>query len=66
MTCRRAQPPIDPQLAELCDRGDIESYTGDVVAKLGDQISRSVEAVLETPMIEVGSGPISPERLVTA
>ena len=38
-----AQLPIDPLLAKLCDEGDIESYTGDIIAKLGDQISRLVK-----------------------
>ncbi len=40
-----AQLPIDPQLAKLCDMGEIEGYTGDVIAILGNQISRSMEAV---------------------
>ena len=42
-----AQLPIDPLLAKLCDEGDIESYTGDVIAKLGDQMSQLVKPLPE-------------------
>jgi hydrogenase maturation protease len=30
-----AQIPLDPELVKLCDRGEIEEYTGPVVAELG-------------------------------
>lgn len=30
--------PIDPELAKLCDEGDIERYDGDIVAKFGETI----------------------------
>jgi hydrogenase maturation protease len=30
-----AQIPLDPELVKLCDRGDIEEYTGPVVEELG-------------------------------
>jgi hydrogenase maturation protease len=33
--------PIDPQLARLCDDGDIETYSSDIVAKFGEAIAQS-------------------------
>ncbi|MFC2044531.1 P-loop NTPase [Chloroflexota bacterium] len=32
------QLPIDPELAKLCDEGNIELYNADIVAKLGESI----------------------------
>ncbi|HEY98663.1 MAG TPA: Mrp/NBP35 family ATP-binding protein [Dehalococcoidia bacterium] len=34
-----AQMPIDPELARLCDEGNIERYDGDIIKKLGEAIS---------------------------
>jgi len=34
------QLPIDPELAKLCDEGKIESYDGEIVAKLGESFSK--------------------------
>jgi Mrp family chromosome partitioning ATPase len=36
------QLPIDPELAKLCDEGDIERYSADVVASLGEALAKSV------------------------
>jgi Mrp family chromosome partitioning ATPase len=35
-----AQLPIDPELAKLCDQGEIESYTSEAVNRLGKSISQ--------------------------
>jgi len=32
------QIPIDPELAKLCDTGEIERYDGDIVARLGESL----------------------------
>ena len=34
--------PIDPELAKLCDQGDIEKYTGDITTKLGENLLQLV------------------------
>lgn len=34
------QLPIDPELAKLCDEGNIERYDADIITKLGEAISR--------------------------
>jgi Mrp family chromosome partitioning ATPase len=34
-----AQLPIDPELAKLCDEGNIERYDSDIIKTLGDAIS---------------------------
>jgi hydrogenase maturation protease len=34
-----AQLPIDPELAKLCDEGNIERYDSDIIEKLGEAIS---------------------------
>lgn len=36
------QLPIDPELAKLCDEGNIERYNGEIVAKLGESLSQAV------------------------
>jgi len=36
------QLPIDPELAKLCDEGNIERYDADLIAKLGESISASM------------------------
>ncbi|MFC2020833.1 P-loop NTPase [Chloroflexota bacterium] len=41
------QLPIDPELARLCDEGNIESYEGEIVAKLGESISRLAQPLLD-------------------
>jgi Mrp family chromosome partitioning ATPase len=35
-----AQIPIDPELAQLCDMGEIEHYISDVIDKLGQSLSK--------------------------
>jgi Mrp family chromosome partitioning ATPase len=32
--------PIDPEIARLCDEGDIERYDGEIVTKLGEALSQ--------------------------
>jgi hydrogenase maturation protease len=34
-----AQLPIDPELAKLCDEGNIERYDSDIIKKLGEAVS---------------------------
>jgi Mrp family chromosome partitioning ATPase len=34
------QLPIDPALAKLCDKGDIERYDGEIIARLGQSLSQ--------------------------
>jgi ATP-binding protein involved in chromosome partitioning len=38
------QLPIDPELAKLCDEGNIERYDGEIVTKLGESLSRALLA----------------------
>ncbi|MFU8795809.1 MAG: P-loop NTPase [Dehalococcoidia bacterium] len=38
------QLPIDPDLARLCDEGQIESYDGEIVTKLGASLVQSIMA----------------------
>ena len=38
------QLPIDPNLARLCDEGQIESYDGEIVTKLGESLVQAVLA----------------------
>ena len=38
------QLPIDPELAKLCDEGNIESYNGEIVTKLGDSLIQVLTA----------------------
>ena len=37
------QLPIDPELARLCDNGDIEHYTNESVANLGKALLAALE-----------------------
>jgi Mrp family chromosome partitioning ATPase len=37
--------PIDPDLARLCDEGDIERYDADIIASLGESISRATQEI---------------------
>ena len=39
-----AQLPIDPQLAKLCDEGNIERYRDDVIDGLGESFSKVVSS----------------------
>jgi len=39
------QLPLDPELARLCDEGNIERYNGEIVARLGETISASAKPV---------------------
>ncbi len=41
------QLPIDPELARLCDEGDIEHYSGDIVVNLGKALTEVVSAEKE-------------------
>jgi Mrp family chromosome partitioning ATPase len=36
------QLPIDPELARLCDEGQLERYSAEVVTRLGDALSHSI------------------------
>jgi Mrp family chromosome partitioning ATPase len=36
------QLPIDPELARLCDQGDVELYNEEVVTKLGESLSQTI------------------------
>jgi len=38
------QLPLDPQLARLCDEGDIERYDGEIMTGLGDSVLEAVSA----------------------
>jgi Mrp family chromosome partitioning ATPase len=37
------QLPIDPELARLCDEGNIERYDGEIVTKLGETLSQLIK-----------------------
>ena len=39
------QLPIDPNLAKLCDEGNIEHYDAEIVTKLGEALSYSTTQV---------------------
>jgi Mrp family chromosome partitioning ATPase len=36
------QLPINPEIAKLCDEGNIESYEGEIVARLGESLIRAL------------------------
>lgn len=36
------QMPIDPELARLCDQGDIESYDSEITNRFGEAIPQIV------------------------
>jgi len=38
------QLPIDPELAKLCDEGNIERYDNEIVTKLGESLIQAVSA----------------------
>jgi len=38
------QLPIDPELARLCDEGNIERYDGEIVTKLGESLIQALPA----------------------
>ena len=38
------QLPIDPQLARLCDEGDIERYNAEIMTRLGQYLSQTMSA----------------------
>jgi len=38
------QLPIDPELAKLCDEGNIERYDSDIITKLGESLSQVTKA----------------------
>ena len=35
--------PIDPELARLCDEGEIERYNGEIVTKLGETLGQLIK-----------------------
>jgi len=35
------QLPIDPELAKLCDEGNIERYDAEIITRLGDSLSQA-------------------------
>jgi len=37
------QLPIDPELAKLCDEGEIERYDGEIVTKLGETLEQLIK-----------------------
>ena len=37
------QLPIDPELAKLCDEGNIERYDSDIMTRLGESISQAAK-----------------------
>jgi Mrp family chromosome partitioning ATPase len=37
------QLPIDPELAKLCDEGNVERYDGEIVTKLGEALSQLIK-----------------------
>jgi hydrogenase maturation protease len=37
-----AQLPIDPELARLCDEGDIERYSGEIMNSLASSLSKAI------------------------
>ena len=38
------QLPIDPELAKLCDEGNIERYNTEIITRLGDSLSQTISA----------------------
>jgi hydrogenase maturation protease len=42
------QLPIDPQLARLCDEGDIERYDAEIVASLGKSLTQATLAKISS------------------
>jgi hydrogenase maturation protease len=43
------QIPIDPELARLCDNGDIEHYTNESVAALGKALATALKKDIDNP-----------------
>jgi Mrp family chromosome partitioning ATPase len=39
-----AQLPIDPELARLCDEGNIERYDAKIISSLGESLSKAISA----------------------
>jgi hydrogenase maturation protease len=39
------QLPIDPDLARLCDEGNIESYDSDIITALGESLLRVISSI---------------------
>ena len=38
------QLPIDPELAKLCDEGNIERYDAEIITRLGESLSQAAKA----------------------
>jgi len=38
------QLPIDPELAKLCDEGNIERYDSDIINRLGESLLQAISA----------------------
>ena len=43
------QIPIDPELARLCDNGDIEHYSGESIALLGKALATALKKDIDNP-----------------
>jgi hypothetical protein len=37
------QLPVDPELAKLCDEGNIERYDSDIMTRLGESIHQATK-----------------------
>jgi len=44
-----AKIPIDPELARLCDNGDIEHYSGESIALLGKALATALKKDIDNP-----------------
>ena len=41
------QLPLDPELARLCDEGNIEQYDGEIVIRLGESLIQTLPVIVE-------------------
>jgi hypothetical protein len=39
-----SQLPIDPELAKLCDEGNIERYNSEIILQLGESVPKTTSA----------------------
>jgi hypothetical protein len=39
------QLPIDPDLARLCDEGNIENYESEIINKLGEELLKAISFI---------------------
>jgi hypothetical protein len=40
--------PIDPELAKLCDEGNIERYDSEIISRLGESLSQTTSAKMKS------------------